>query len=725
MIWCRDERCYYCIRCYEAICKPVHGDKPALRKAYRTLGIGVLAVSVSALVPFAAILILTPTAWTGLEDSVTAGYLLLLPLFAGGGWLVLSAGIRRFWSTRSLAGHQPIPPNSFAETQDPKFTWRPNRTVFPRRLAVLYSIVGIAAAIDIALTLLVIPSSPPVILRFAEIIVIFATIIGGTAAILAALPFAVPTAVAVAEDGVHFWYQSVYDRRTSRDPITWLDLNLMAMTFPGSPDVVRGLARHLRIDPENATFVASEWSMHRIDRSGPSARPSPTGRSEMFPTPPATRRSQATVEGTVTTTGHGPMCARCFVRFPWVEGLRLFWCKVDRFYVCRRCWRDGCKDGHGRGKWNVSKPARIMSGIVIALAILAVLYPAVSYDHVLTSAWHDAPVVGVSGLRVGELAKVAGTIRSNQRVAWGGHEIYSQEGGWWWNWNTTDSFTLSDGTGTIDVTPRAFYVGYVGLHLASYATHTEMWVYESGDTVQIVGTVIRSATGAPLLEAKIMAEQVAVALISLAPSQLVGLLLYLIPAIMVGLVAGGGALFLSRRLRTGTAIATHPIFSLGAAGEARDRDLTWLPNGRGTTPRRRVLWAGGSGLVSVGGLLAFPGVMPRPEFGYSTLGWVGTIVIMIEAAFAYTVLFAGWGRPSFVAAAEDGFHMWFESPYDRHLNDTLFLWADIGDIHMTGGEATHWVLQWKTGEKTNLYMLKGANLQVLLVEWAKRRMASL
>jgi len=29
------------------------------------------------------------------------------------------------------------------------------------------------------------------------------------------------------------------------------------------------------------------------------------------------------------------------------------WCKVDRFYVCRRCWEWECREGHGKGRGTV------------------------------------------------------------------------------------------------------------------------------------------------------------------------------------------------------------------------------------------------------------------------------------------------------------------------------------------------------------------------------------
>src|SRR3990170_2172661 len=47
------------------------------------------------------------------------------------------------------------------------------------------------------------------------------------------------------------------------------------------------------------------------------------------------------------------MCARCGALFRGRWVLHLMWCKVDRFYVCRRCWEWECREGHGKGRGTV------------------------------------------------------------------------------------------------------------------------------------------------------------------------------------------------------------------------------------------------------------------------------------------------------------------------------------------------------------------------------------
>ncbi len=726
MVWCPVDRCYYCGRCYTDTCKPAHGEKPALRMQYRMLEIALLVVSGSALVPLAGALILTPTEPGSLVNNETIGFVLLLPVIAGAVWFSVSTGVRRILHSRAVSGHPPMSPDVLRETRDSSLPWRPNRAAFPRRLAILATVVGATAVVDLVLVLFVAPVSPPGARVGIEAAVVVATMLGGTAALLAALPFSVPSAVAIAGDGVHFWYDSPYDRRTLRGVMPWVDLNILERSTPGQVDPIKRLVRFLRIDRENAEAIADEWPKHRIDRSVPARTTTSAPGTAPHPAPVRTspRPQFPPVGGTVNASQRGAACARCHVRFPGLEGLRLLWCKVDRFNVCRRCWREECREGHGRGMKAISKPVRLVSGVVIAIAFLAVWYPAVAYDYSLKNAWENYPPVAISSLRVGELAKVDGTLSSPRLVAWGGHEEYSSRDGWYWVWNSTDAFDLSDGSGTIPVTTRAWYIGYNGPHPAPYAMHTEMWIYESGDAVQVVGTVARLANGTVSLEAQIIAQLPYVQDITLSPSPEDSVLTYLMPPLMVALVVGGAAVLLWQRARTRAALRGQPILSLGSTGEVRDPNLHWLPNGRGTDPRRRGIWAGAILLVGVGGLVIYSGLGPRAGSGYSMMGFPGTIVVMLEGFAVYTLLFAGFGRPAFVAVADDGFHLWFESPYDRHLNETLFPWAEIQDIHMTGGKTSHWVLRWTTGELTNLYMMKGSNLNLLLTEWAKRRMAA-
>src|SRR5438105_4415673 len=396
------------------------------------------------------------------------------------------------------------------------------------------------------------------------------------------------------------------------------------------------------------------------------------------------------------------------------------WCKTDHFYVCRKCWETECKEGHGRGVKDVGKPSRAVAGMVILAVFFSLWYVPISYDYGLTNAWQSAPVSPVSTLVPDRLVKVVGTIVSSRFVAFGGHEVYYSKTGWEWLWNTSDTFQVSDSSGAILVSSEAWYIVYNGPHSSPYAVHTEMTMYAPGDTVQIVGTVARFGNGTLHLEAQIMSVASVVPLITLSPSFLDTALLLLLPTAILSTIGIGAALLLQRRWANRRAIGNLSVQAADLAVEFRDPNLDWQSHGRGTDPHRRAIWSvlvigGGIGILAL-----YPGFSPRPQSGYFGLAFIGTLVLSFAAMIPYMLLFGGVGHPSFVAVADDGFHMWFDSPYDRLLADTVFPWAEIGDIHMTQGKGAHWVLRWTTGEVTNLYMLTGKNLRLLRDAWAKR-----
>src|SRR5207244_7848546 len=103
------------------------------------IAVGTLVVFGAALLPFAAALILTPTAWQGPTDSTTIGIALILPFIFGILWLALSAGIRRILGVRTVRQHPPVSPEGRAGTPDPSLSWHPNRPATPRTIAPLLS----------------------------------------------------------------------------------------------------------------------------------------------------------------------------------------------------------------------------------------------------------------------------------------------------------------------------------------------------------------------------------------------------------------------------------------------------------------------------------------------------------------------------------------------------------------------------------------------------------
>ena len=721
LVWCPVDRCYLCGQCYRESCQPVHGTAPATRGMAVLAGFAALVVFGSGILPLALAAILEAPTPASPTDNRPIGFGVLAILGIAAIALGLLAVSRRLRHRRKIRGHPAGPPGEFAEVSDPSLEWRPNRAPPPRRvqtlLAAFVAVAGADVAIIVWMTLSGSPSFVLSTIGFVAILSMVASVVG----FLALLPFGVPSSVAVAADGIHFRYASAQDQRTQVPLIKWEQLNILGLASRGTGDPADRLVRYLRIDAENAMDIYTGWQRHRIDPSRPRVAVPPRV-AEVPPTRPTPPGPPATTVGlsdaiSIGEQWRGTMCARCHVRFPGFHRFRLLWCRVDHFYVCRRCWEVGCAQGHGRGVRSISKPAPILAAALVVSLGLAVWYPGVVYDHSVLGAWHDAPPRNVVDLRAGELVKVAGMMRSLRIIALGGHEVYYSKSGWWWTFNTSDAFDLVDRTGTIPVTTSLLYFIYNGPHYAPYAVHTQGTVYVSGDPAVIVGTVALQSDGTKELEAKVLASQQT----SLGPSDVVEGLMLAIPVAIGVIVIAVSFLFVARWRRHGQAVEGVAPMPLGSVDIGKEPELEWKPNRKRTRPRRPgrafALALVGTGIV----LGIFPGYGPRAWDGYWIVGFYATVALMCEA-LVLVILITVPSRPSQVAVGETGFRLWYDSPYDRLLNDSIFPWEEIQDIHLTRGRAPHWVLQWTTGEVDNLSMLSGENLHRLLEEWTRRAM---
>ena len=416
------------------------------------------------------------------------------------------------------------------------------------------------------------------------------------------------------------------------------------------------------------------------------------------------------------------LCARCHVEFNGVEALRLCWCTVDRFLVCRKCWETGCQEGHGRGVKAIRKAPGLVTWSTVLAVLLLLWYVPVSYDYDVLTAWHDASITPIASVRSGDIVKVFGTMESQNSAAFGGHEEYYSRAGWEWRWNTTDSFVLRDASGSILVTTDRWYLVYNGPHAAGYATHTAGTAYAPGDSVQIVGTEGLLPNGTAYLHLQVIESQqgLSFGLPAIAPSPFVSAARVVLPLGAVGVVAPVIAVLFARRRAHERIMSDQGAMPVELRDEVRDPSLNWIPNGRGTLPRHRHIGA----LVIIGAgialLLVYPGPFPHADSGYWLSGFLGSLVIFVVGFVSFMLLFGSVTHPSFVAVGTDGFRLWYDSPVDRHLNNTVFPWSQIQRIAMTTGRGAHWYLRWTTGEVDNLYMLSSRNLALLREEWLKR-----
>src|SRR6267143_533622 len=185
----------------------------------------------------------------------------------------------------------------------------------------------------------------------------------------------------------------------------------------------------------------------------------------------------------------GRVCSRCHIGFPGRDGFLLLWCTTDRFYVCRRCWEEGCHYGHGLGIKGARESRRspAVGLLVLATIVLAPIVNYWVYDSTVLSAWHAGPPISIAFLQVGETAKVAGVLESATSVAIGG----SQPSGYAWDWNMTEIFEVRDATGGIPVTVGDTWLILPGPHLAPWAVtssgrpDSEATMYARGDFAEI------------------------------------------------------------------------------------------------------------------------------------------------------------------------------------------------------------------------------------------------
>ena len=80
--------------------------------------------------------------------------------------------------------------------------------------------------------------------------------------------------------------------------------------------------------------------------------------------------------------------------------------------------------------------------------------------------------------------------------------------------------------------------------------------------------------------------------------------------------------------------------------------------------------------------------------------------------------------PSAIGFSGEGFHLWYDSPYDWQLNDDLIPWAEIKVIERRrAGKSSYWALERTTGEVDDLAFLTEVNRKALIQEFKGRGLA--
>ena len=341
----------------------------------------------------------------------------------------------------------------------------------------------------------------------------------------------------------------------------------------------------------------------------------------------------------------------------------------------------------------------------------------VAYDYSTLKEWNAAPIVPVGELRLGQIAKVAGVIVSNSSIVFGGREV-DTDGGWVWSWDATGSFAVTDGAGTVFATMERWWEVGPGLHPAPNAVRTSGTAYMSGDRVYMIGSVASRADGTLVFFVRILSPSPADP--APPPILLAFIALLVGPLIPLWLWAGvwwHGRAVLHRRAVNGI----PPVRILESA--YRDPSLSWRPNRKSISVRQRryvtiVLVAIFAALVYLTTFLLNLHERSDEVAPILVISFGGLMLVVLPVLW---VLYGG-GLPAAVAFSERGFHLWYDNPYERQLNDDFIPWAQIAKIEFrdAGRYEKYWYLERTTGEGEDLDKLSAENLRALTAEWKRR-----
>ncbi len=411
----------------------------------------------------------------------------------------------------------------------------------------------------------------------------------------------------------------------------------------------------------------------------------------------------------------GMMCARCggVFRGRWAHYLQ--WCTVDEMYVCGRCWKWECHDGHGEGQAGAKEsPGRVW--VVIVVACLFLLLPGawVLVDGARIAWYASLPVTPVAELPAEGVVKVQGTIESVPVIAWGGQEVLGGGDEWTWAWSTTDTFRVVDGTGGINVTTDRWWIVENSNHpvgIRGVGT-----VYLPGDAVLLVGE-ITGAGGERRLEVLYASPGgfhadpwVPLLLGSLAVS----------PFVYASARLGGASLRRSSLQREKTQLVA-PV-ELVPDRVVRDEALQWDPMPRWTYGERltAALACAVVGVVSI----VVIWILYRPHDRMTLDGFVIAASLILEFLVLGPALGATLGsiKPTAMALSERGIHFWYPSPYARRLATGFVAWDEIEFLGMRKvGDGMQRVLERKGGIREDVGFLPEPLWKGLLSTWERRQ----
>jgi len=285
----------------------------------------------------------------------------------------------------------------------------------------------------------------------------------------------------------------------------------------------------------------------------------------------------------------------------------------------------------------------------------------------------------------------------------------------------TDIFEVRDARGVITVTMGDTWLIMPGPHLAPWAVTSsgrpdpEATMYARGDFAEILGRVVQGANGSRSLDALIVSPTDA------APNPTIWD--EWLPALSYGALAVGwmslAVVAAERRVLHGRAVRDVLERDPEPVPAQKDPGVFWLPNGTWGVSHARatpVLLLAGAFTMGVGVFEC--ALVPHSGIGFAL--WTGYLVILgMIVMTGAAVVFYRPTVPTAMGFSDSGLHLWYTSPYDWELHDTLVPWTEIKDVALIslpkGGHM--YLLQRTDGEVDNLNYLSEENRGNLLTEW--------
>ena len=371
-------------------------------------------------------------------------------------------------------------------------------------------------------------------------------------------------------------------------------------------------------------------------------------------------------------------CGRCHWEFTGTRVAKMIWCKVDKCYVCWRCWEDKCGKEH-ETDWIKDRSWHPLVSLFLwsfFLILFTLPLTALVYDIHVRGQWTELEQEPIAGLEDGDLVRVEGVIDGEADVAaFGNFDDTDND----WDWNVGDWFSLSDETGTVNVSTERYYEIEDGPTPMRMPDGEVEELYTGGDSVIVVGKVEKLANGSSILLYWVGPDDDGLATGD-EVYQGIGLLLTLDALVCLRLFLGARK---KRKAHNQKVNGISPI-PVSDADRMMDPSLNWVE----IEGQRMLMLA--SYLPMIIGVMFVSQIFFSPEYFHTAKDYLDSALILSVLAVPFLihipiinlVRFNARTIPA-VATDEQGVHFFFAHPADRYLEDNFIHWSELDFRHDT------------------------------------------